>query len=439
MKDELFNKDNKDKFVIKAKIVQIRIIMLKQIAVLGFGKEGQALAKYFTYKTKDMVIILDQKLEELPIAYEQLELQNDLIIPKVDIAFKSPGIALSKIQNPHKVEISSLITLLFQKLDMSKVITVTGTKGKSTTASLIHHILVSNNKKAELLGNIGNINIELIDKYDPDTYYIFELSSYQCQMLENSPHIAIWTSFYIDHQDVHENMEEYYDAKARITKFQTKKDFLIIGEQVPIKFKTKATTIISKPSQIYSTKLQGDHNQINCQFAFEACTQLGFDSEQIVSSIQSYEPLKGRLEMVGEYKDIQFFADDLATIPEATWAAIQSFDPDLLDTVIVGGYDKGSNYSELATNLVNAKIKNFICFEPIGSKIVEKLDRAKVNIMTSKNMYKAVELAYKLTKKNGICLMSPGAASFGMFENAYDRGEQYRKYVKELGERADKK
>ena len=413
--------------------------MSKQIAILGFGKEGQALAKYFTYKTKDTVIILDEKLEELPVAYEQLELQNDLIIPKVDIAFKSPGIALSKIQNPNKVEISSLITLLFQKLDMSKVIAVTGTKGKSTTASLIHHILIENGKKAELLGNIGNINIELLDSYDSDTYYIFELSSYQCQMLENSPHIAIWTSFYIDHQDVHADMEEYYDAKARITKFQTKKDFLIIGEQVPVKFKTKATTIVCKPSQIYSTKLQGEHNQINCQFTLEACTRLGLEPKEILASIESYEPLKGRLEMVGEYKGVQFFADDLATIPEATWAAIQSFDQSLLDTVIIGGYDKGSNYTELAENLVHTKIKNYICFEPIGSKIVEKLDRTNVNIMTAKNMYKAVELAYKLTKKSGICLMSPGAASFGMFENAYERGDKYRKYVNELGGKAEKK
>ena len=413
--------------------------MSKQIAILGFGKEGQALAKYFTYKTKDTVIILDEKLEDLPVAYEQIELQNDLVIPKVDVAFKSPGIALSKIQNPHEVEISSLITLLFQKLDMSKVIAVTGTKGKSTTASLIYHILVSNGKKAELLGNIGNINIDLLDKHDSETYYIFELSSYQCQMLENSPHIAIWTSFYIDHQDVHENMEEYYDAKARITKFQTKKDFLIIGEQVPISFKTKATTSISKPSQIYKTKLQGEHNQINCQFAFEGCVKLGLEPELILASIESYEPLRGRLEMVGGYKDIQFFADDLATIPEATWAAIQSFDESVLDTIIIGGYDKGSDYTELAQNLVNTKIKNYICFEPIGSKIVEKLDRTNVNIMTAKNMYKAVELAYKLTKKEGICLMSPGAASFGMFENAYDRGEQYRKNVKELGEKPEKK
>jgi UDP-N-acetylmuramoyl-L-alanine---L-glutamate ligase len=409
--------------------------MKKQIAILGFGKEGQALAKYFTYKKKDEVIVLDEKLEELPVAFEQLELQNNLIIPKVDIAFKSPGIAMSKIQNPNNVEISSLITLLFQKLDMSKVIAVTGTKGKSTTASLIHHILVTNGKKAELLGNIGNINIDLLDNFDPETYYIFELSSYQCEMLQNSPHIAVWTSFFIDHQDVHASMEEYYNAKARITKFQTEDDFLIVGSQVDLQFQTKAKLIVSTPTQQYDTKLQGDHNQNNCEFAFQACSNVGLEPDQILGAIKTYEPLKGRLEMVGEYKDIKFFADDLATIPEATWAAIQSFDSSVLDTVIVGGYDKGSDYTQLAKDLVTTKIKNFICFEPMGSRIVAELDRTKVNIMTAKNMYKAVELAYKLTKKEGVCLMSPGAASFGMFENAYDRGEQFRKYTKQLGEK----
>ncbi len=413
--------------------------MPKQIAILGFGKEGQALAKYFTYKKKYSVIVLDEKIEDLPVAFEQLELINELVIPKVDLAFKSPGIALSRIQNPHNVKISSLITLLFQQLDMSKVIAVTGTKGKSTTASLIYHILLANGKKAELLGNIGNINIELLDEHDPETYYIFELSSFQCQMLENSPHIAIWTSFYIDHQDVHADMEEYYNAKARITQFQNEKDIFIVGEQVPINFGTKADLVVIKPSQIYATKLQGKHNQTNCEIAFVACAKIGLKDKDILTAIESYEPLKGRLEMVGEYKEIKFFADDLATIPEATFAAIQSFDPSILDTIIVGGYDKGSDYTELSKNLVNTNIKNYICFEPIGSKIVAELDRTKVNIMSAKNMYKAVELAYKLTKRDGVCLMSPGAASFGMFENAYDRGQQYRKYVKELGLKDSKK
>ncbi len=405
------------------------------IAILGFGKEGQALARYFVTTEITDIVVLDQKLDNLPKEFENLKLQKDLNIPKVTTAYKSPGIALNKIINEHKVEISSLITMLFQKLDMNKVIAVTGTKGKSTTASLIQHVLVDNNYKSQLLGNIGSINTDLLDNFDPESYYVFELSSFQCQMLRNSPHIAIWTNFFVDHQDVHSSMEEYYNAKANITKFQASEDYLIKSTQIPDNIDTIAQIINAVPKVKFATKLQGDHNQINCQLVMEACLRLGLSKDKILKSIESYEPLKGRIEMVGMHKDIKFYADDLATIPEATWAAIQSFGNKNLDTIIVGGYDKGIDYTELANNLTKTKIKNFICFEPTGSKIVAELDRSKCNIMTARDMKKAVELAYKLTTKGGICLMSTASASFGMFANAYDRGEQYRNNVKELGER----
>ena len=313
---------------------------------------------------------------------------------------------------------------------MSKVIAVTGTKGKSTVSSLVAHILESVGQKVELLGNIGNINIQLLDNFDPETYYVFELSSFQCQQLTRSPHIAIWTNFFVDHQDVHQSMEEYYQAKANICKFQSSQDFFITIAELQ-KVETNAQKIIVAKPMSFQTKLLGQHNLINCQFAFEACKLIGINQNQILEAIASFEPIKGRLEKVNQVTKngelIEFYTDDLATIPEATWQAILAFD-DRVETLITGGYDKGLDYSKLAKDLKSTNIKNVIYFNPTGEQIISQLDPKEFNLYEAKSMRVAVDLAFELTNQ-GICLLSCASASFGMFKNAYDRGQQYREYI----------
>jgi UDP-N-acetylmuramoyl-L-alanine---L-glutamate ligase len=431
------------------------MIKYKKIAIIGFGKEGQALLEYFGDKV-EQIDIYDQKIMELELpqklpsnakTYPHLDLQEEY-----DSIFKSPGVSFHKIKLfgkkitqddlDSRLTFNSLINLLFENLNRTKLIAVTGTKGKSTTASLIHYILVKNGHKAELLGNIGNINLSLLQKPDDHTFYVFEVSSFQAEFVKVSPHIAVFTSFYTDHQDVHADMQEYLNAKLNLIRYQESTDLTLVSEQFAQAVGQnqltlpKQTQVIKSDSKI-TTKLLGQHNQINCQLAIEACLNLGLKEENILSAIQTYQPLEGRLEFIGKFKEISFYADDLATIPEATWSAINSFNPDLLDTLIVGGYDKGLNYENLTNQLTRTRIKNFICFEPTGSLIVAKLDKAKVNLMTAKSMYKAVELAYKVTDINKICLMSCASASFGLFKNAYDRGEQYREEIKKQAEKVE--
>jgi UDP-N-acetylmuramoyl-L-alanine---L-glutamate ligase len=406
---------------------------IKTLGIIGFGKEGQAIFQH--YKNQfDQIYIFDEKLKDLESfdLNSNVKLLNHLNIPSaVNFLVKSPGITTHKVhlQN-HGLKIQSLISLLFEKLDMSKVIAVTGTKGKSTVSSLIFHILKTAGKKVELLGNIGNVNIKLLDNYDPETYYVFELSSFQCQQLTCSPHIAIWTNFFIDHQDVHKDMQEYYNAKANICRFHTDQDYFITIPDLE-KVETLGQKIIVSESYRFQTKLLGQHNQINCQFAFEACRLLEIDETQILDAINTFEPIKGRLEKVNETfkngKLVEFYTDDLATIPEATWQAILAFE-ERVETLITGGYDKGSNYTELANNLVNSKIKNVIYFNPTGKEIIAQLNPKKVNLHEAKSMDEAVQLAFELTNQ-GVCLLSCASASFGMFKNAYHRGEQYRECI----------
>jgi UDP-N-acetylmuramoyl-L-alanine---L-glutamate ligase len=404
---------------------------IQTLGIIGFGKEGQAIFEYFKDKFQQ-VYIFDEKLESLPEGVKATLCKSLEIPAEVDFLVKSPGIATHKVKLHNlNLQIHSLISLLFDKLDMHKTIAVTGTKGKSTTSSLIHHILVENGKKAELLGNIGAINISLLDTFDPETYYVFELSSFQCQQLHRSPHFAVWTNFFTDHQDVHQDMTEYFEAKRQITAHQCAEDYFITIPNLE-KTETQAQKLITYGLH-FQTNLLGEHNQINCELAYLACQKLGLSDEQIKNSIATYHPLKGRLELVNTQKGIQFYADDLATIPEATWSAIQSFEGKNLATLIVGGYDKGLDYSSLAQKLASTTIKNFIYFNPTGEKIVANLDENQVNVLEAKNMQQALELAYNYTKSGEICLMSCASASFGLFKNAYDRGDQYRFWVEKLG------
>jgi UDP-N-acetylmuramoyl-L-alanine---L-glutamate ligase len=429
------------------------IFKQKIIGIVGFGKEGQALYHYYKDKT-DMVYIFDEK----PIDQNQFEDEpksrvkffDTFNIPmEVDFLVKSPGIALHKIQlsNPN-LKIHSLISILFEKLDMTKVIAVTGTKGKSTVSSLVAHILKSAGKKVELLGNIGNINIGLLSGFDPETYYVFELSSFQCQQLTRSPRIAIWTNFYIDHQDVHQDMEEYYLAKANICKFQTPDDYFVtIPELEKVETQGQKIIVINPSSsketkcevkntkypiiQHFQTKLIGKHNQINCQLAFEACQRIGLSQNQILEGIKNFEPIKGRLEKVNQISKngrvVEFYTDDLATIPEATWQAILAFEG-RVSTLITGGSVKGSDYTQLAKDLKSTNIHNVIYFNPTGQAIVSQLDASKVNLREAKSMEQAVNLALELTT-GGVCLLSCASASFGLFKNANDRGQQYQYYI----------
>lgn len=406
----------------------------KTLGIVGFGKEGQAIYNYYNNKFVE-IYIFDEKLDDL-VAFNldtNVKFFKSLIIPnEVDVLVKSPGIAVHKLvlQNP-SLKIQSLISVLFEKLDMSKVIAVTGTKGKSTVSSLVAYILSAAGKKVQLLGNIGNINTKLLDYFDPETYYIFELSSFQCQQLTRSPHVAIWTNFFVDHQDVHLDMQEYYEAKANICRFQTEQDYFITIPELA-KVQTKGNKILVNDNILkFKTRLLGQHNQINCQFAFDTCKIAGLSDSQILEAIASFEPIKGRLEKVNEItkdgKLIEFYADDLATIPEATWQAILAFEG-RVQTLITGGYDKGSDYVELANHLVDSKVQNIIYFNPTGQKIIANLDPKKVNLHEAQSMVQAVKLAFELTDQ-GICLLSCASASFGMFRDAYDRGEQYRNCI----------
>jgi UDP-N-acetylmuramoylalanine--D-glutamate ligase len=395
----------------------------EKIAIAGFGMEGKATYEYL--KGSGEVHIFDElpkDMEGINAAFHQT-----LTIPAdFKIVYKTPGIPTHKLvlESPD-TKIETLMDLVLRKVGQRSV-GVTGTKGKSTTTALIQHILKSAGKDAILFGNIGVADMHLLEKDSPERIYVIELSSYQCEHLSTSPHVAVFTSFFQDHLVHHESLENYRGAKLNLFAHQNADDFYINGSTLQIK--SAGQEIKPDFAANFETKLLGEHNQRNCALAAAAAALFGVSEEEAKRAIATFEPLPYRLENVGTFGEITFYDDALSTIPEALLAAIYSLPR--VDTVILGGEDRGISFDNLAEELAKTSVRNFLIFPTTGKKMVTKVRDRTVREVRS--MEEAVKAAFEVTPKNGTVLLSTASPSFNMFKDYKDRSVQYREWIKKL-------
>lgn len=408
----------------------------KKVAVLGLGLEGKDLLDFFSKKGLE-VDVLDRK-------FDKNYLKN---LSQYDTVYRSPGVYrfLPEIVKAEKsgVEISSAIKLFLQ-LCPGKIIGVTGTKGKGTTSTLIYNILKKNKRDVYLAGNIGKPYLELLPKLNKDSWVVMELSSFQLIDLEISPHIAVVLNITLDHMDWHKNREEYINAKKNIVRYQSAADWAVLNEEYET---SRSFAKYTKGKVVFFSKnkledkfkknllLRGEHNLENIAAAVAVAKVLEIGDKITLEVISNFKGLEHRLELVGEIDGVTFYNDSFATGPQPTIAAIKSFTEPT--TVILGGSEKGLDYEELGRETAKAKnIKTAIIIGEIGYKIIAALKRAKyrgaiVNLKKSP-MQKVVKNAYRNTSPGGVVLLSPAAASFDMFKNYKDRGNQFKEAVKNL-------
>lgn len=392
---------------------------MKKIAIAGFGMEGKALAKRFE-KTHDVHVFDEAPIED--VQGMSVHTHNTLRIPQdFPVVYKSPGIPTHKLTTGSNTVTTNLTNDVLKAV-RDKSIGVTGTKGKSTVASLIHHVLVEAGHTSVLFGNIGVADISLIEKNSDTEVFVFELSSYQLEHVTHAPKIAVFTNFFPEHLNHHGSLDAYRSAKERITTYQTEEDVFIPGPDITVK--TKARVVQPPQTKPFETTLQGDHNQTNCLLAFSALTAYGIDEATIRKHIASFKPLPYRLECVGTYADVTFYDDSLATVPEATLASIRALKH--IDTLIVGGEDRGVSFESLAKQLQATEIATFIALPDTGEKITAEV-RNKTFFVHS--MEEAVSLAYEKTPKGGVVLLSNASPSFNVFTDYKDKSGRYRNAI----------
>ncbi|EKE12660.1 MAG: UDP-N-acetylmuramoyl-L-alanyl-D-glutamate synthetase [uncultured bacterium] len=410
--------------------------MNNKIAILGYGLEGQDAEKYFK-NLGDEVTVLDKKFDE-----NYLKNLNDF-----NIIVRSPGVYryLPEIVKAEEngVKITSSLKIFFDNCP-GNIIGVTGTKGKGTTSTLIYEILKNAGKDVYLVGNIGKPYLELLSKLTKNSFVIMELSSFQLIDLTKSPHIAVVLNITLDHMDWHKSKEEYVEAKKNILSYQSPDDFAILNEEyeTPKSFveAAKGKTVFfskTKLEQKYKENLllRGEHNLENIAAAVAAAKIVGINEGTILETVRSFKGLEHRLELVDTIEGIAFYNDSFATGPQPTIAAMNSFtDP---ETLILGGSDKGLDYQELMREIEKKEnIKNLILIGDVGNKITDILKgyafQGSVINMGHSSMEEIVKKAFEITPRGGIVILSPAAASFDMFKDYKDRGNQFKKSVFKL-------
>ncbi|HOY30922.1 MAG TPA: UDP-N-acetylmuramoyl-L-alanine--D-glutamate ligase [Bacteroidales bacterium] len=445
----------------------------KRILILGFGIEGQStfrlLRKLFPDEILNVADINENLSENLILTNDRLKvnfqsgtnyLKN---INDYDLIIKSPGIPLKNISQGDFSKFSSH-TELFIKIFRRQIIGITGTKGKSTTASLIHHIIKTYNNNCILVGNIGIPPFDLIDEINNETKIVFELSSHQLEMIHYSPRIAVLLNLFEEHLDHYKTFEKYQNAKLNIALFQKRNDFFIFNADDPIinalisekilKSKLLKFTLSHKDvkgcyisdNKIYYNgnynkvvlnetefnNLIGEHNLRNLLAAVSVLLVSGIPVEHIRTSVESFKPLEHRIEFVGKFKDILYYNDSISTIPEATIAAVTSLKN--VDSLILGGFDRGISYNSLIKFLIKSNIRNLIFIGVAGNRMVKLYQSEEgngKNIFWTSDFEEAVSYAIQHTQKDMICLLSPAAASYDMFKNFIERGNRFKKLVSE--------
>lgn len=451
------------------------MIASKKIGILGLGREGIAAAKFFQNKNK-LILLEDKEIQDLP---QHLQAEIDRIKAKkyfggnfpnnltLDYLTRSPGVRPNHPfligQKKKGTKITSVTNLFFQ-LCPCPIIGVTGTKGKGTTSTLIYELLKSQGLDAHLAGNIGLPAIETLPKLNKKSLVVLELSSFQLMDLGKSPHIAVVLMVTSEHLDWHKSTDEYLVAKQSIVKFQSPADFKVINTDYPNSLKigkkgpgkpiffslnrkkdsvsVEQGKIISRlsPSEESITEtekilLPGKHNLQNVMAAVAVAKLLGVENKNIRKVLVSFKGLKYRLQLVGEKNGIRFFNDSFSTTPETTIAAIESFSsPKIL---ILGGSGKNSDFTTLAKKIVSDdSIKALIL---IGDEALRIESAIKVaggfsSIVSKglKTMYEIVEKSYEFAKSGDVIILSPACASFGMFANYEDRGEQFTREVAKI-------
>lgn len=428
----------------------------KKILILGFGVEGKSTYKFLRKNFPEMQLtICDTNEIDLSLLENVEILQGEEYLERIDdydIIMKSPGISFKDIDITNfKEKIKSQIELLLEFVDVF-TIGVTGTKGKSTTSSLIYEVLKEQNKNAVLLGNIGTPIFEYIEKIEKDTIIVLELSSHALEYMKLSPNISILLNVFEEHLDHYKSLQNYIDAKYNIFKYQRENDYAIynadnelmkqnkvdtIANLIGVSMKNDDVCVYKKNNYIYyngnpvyntSTKrnLQGEHNLNNIAFVISVASILNLNLKKAQDTINNFKPLEHRLEYVGKYNDIEYYNDSIATIPEATINGIETLKN--VNTVIIGGKDRGVDLLGLIDYLKTSNVENIICLPKTGHDMAKQLNNKKTYIVN--NLEEAVCIAKKVTQKNTICLLSPAASSYGYFKNFEERGNLYKSLVR---------
>lgn len=432
----------------------------KKITIMGLGILGRGLGytKFLAECGADLIVTDLKTKEQLATSIKALSKFNIKFVlgehrledfRDRDIIMKMAGVPLDSIYlkeaKKNKIPIEMDVSLFIKSAPKIKVVGVTGTRGKSMTTALIYHILKDNikNHNVYLGGNMrGVATLPLLKKVEEGDILVCELDSWQLQGFEDakiSPDISVFTSFMPDHMNYYKNsMEKYFSDKANIYRYQKDNDVLIVSKEVKkiIKEKIKSKIIIADKDEVEEHKfvVPGEHQRQNLAYAVAVAKEFGISDVKIKKSVKNFKGVEGRLELLRIYKGIKIYNDNNATTPEAVIAGLKAvaLKPELKRVVLIcGGSDKKLDLTDLVRNI--NKYTKFVSLIPgTGTDVLVNNYELKIENEVGEDLKDVVKRAIKQAKKGDTILFSPAFASFGMFNNEYERNDKFVGIINKL-------
>ena len=416
----------------------------KRLLVLGFGREGRSTLRFLNKYLPDVEVAVADKNEMDGVKHygnRYLEAMYDY-----DIVIKTPGISLKDFDTKG-VAITSQ-TDLFLSQFRGQTIGITGTKGKSTTTTLIYHLLKSSGRDAILTGNIGIPCFDVIEDIKPESIVVYELSAHQLEYVHNSPHVGVLLNVFEEHLDHFGTMECYKTAKLNLIRYMGDGDTAIIhdsllNDTLNLFVNSKVFSLFDFDDNVDRTALplKGEHNYMNVKAALLACDAYGVDYRELIPYLYTFKPLEHRLEPVGTFDGVAFVNDSISTIPQAAISACQALGR--VDFLLLGGFDRGIDYQPLSDFLKKHPVPHLLFTGKAGERMMElmaKVPELEVaeqsrsiegpTMITYASMEEAFAYMAVHAKPGDVCLLSPAASSYDQYKNFEERGKKFKSLAK---------
>ena len=405
----------------------------KRILVLGFGREGRSTLRFLNKYLPDAVVAVADKNEMETVQYfgtSYLEAMYDY-----DIVIKTPGISLKDFDT-QGVEITSQTDLFLSQFH-GQTIGISGTKGKSTTTSLIYHLLKSSRRDAILTGNIGIPCFDIMEDIKPESIVVYELSAHQLEYVHNSPRVGVLLNVFEEHLDHFGTMQRYKAAKLNLLRYMGEDDTAIIHESLlndalDLFVNNKVFSLFDFDDMIdrEALPLKGEHNYQNIKAALVACDAYGVDYRELIPYLYTFKPLEHRLEPVGMFGGVTFVNDSISTIPQAAISACQALGR--VDFLLLGGFDRGIDYQPLADYLKAHPVPHLLFTGKAGERMMELMTKVPepvegpYQLVSYSYMEEAFAYLAAHAKPGDVCLLSPAASSYDQYKNFEERGAKFK-------------
>jgi UDP-N-acetylmuramoylalanine--D-glutamate ligase len=405
----------------------------KRILILGFGREGRSTFGFLRKYLPEAVLAVADKNPIEGVTHSGEDYLQ--AVYGYDIVIKTPGISLKDF-DAKGVEITSQTDLFLSQFH-GQTIGISGTKGKSTTTSLIYHLLKESGHDAILTGNIGIPCFDVMEQIHDDSIVVYELSAHQLEYVHNSPKVGVLLNVFEEHLDHFGSFERYKQAKFNLLRYMGEDDFAVVHDSLMMETLGLGVNNVMFSRMDFdidevALPILGPHNLLNAKAALCACAAYGIEVGEVMPHLYTFKPLEHRLELVGVFGGVTFVNDSISTIPQAAIAACQTLGR--VDFLLLGGFDRDIDYTPLVEYMKEHPVPHLLFTGKAGERMALMMKDRDVasQLELYHNMEEAFAYMVAHAKEGDICLLSPAASSYDQYKNFEERGAKFKRLAREF-------